>query len=257
VLGGQHGAGPAQAAHHLVGDEQGAELVAQRAQPLQVTGRRHGRAQRRATDRLDDDAGQGVAVLDEAGPGRVEQVPRVLVLVHPVGVAVRVGGRQHGERSRVGAHDGAPGVTGQRQAAEGVAVVAPVVRQEPLTLGLADLLEVLQRELQGGLDRLGAAVDEPDAVRPGPGGQPRRELFERLAGERGAVHIRHPPGLFPHGRHHVRVAVSDRGHRGAGRAVDVAAAGGVDQPHPVGVLDAGQVDADDVLDQGHEHPLYG
>ena len=102
-------------------------------------------------------------------------------------------------------------------------------------LGLADLDEVLPRQLQRGLDRLGAAaheVDVAEAGRRGPG-QLIRERFGRLGGEEAGVRVGQRVDLRVHGREHVRVAVAQARDRGAAARVEILPAGGVGDEHPV------------------------
>ena len=119
-------------------------------------------------------------------------------------------------------------------------MVALAPRDEVAPFRLADLDEVLARQLERGLDRLGAARDEID-VRHALGrarDQVVGELFRDLGGEKARVRVGDAVDLLVHRAQDVGVTVAEAGHRGAAGGVDVRLAVAVDD------LDAASGDRD-------------
>ena len=193
ALGGQHdirhdaemidGEGRAEAAEagdDLVEDEQDAVLVADRAQLLEIALGRHQHAGG-AGDRLDDDRGDGRGVVqgDEALK-LVGELGAMLGLAAREGVAGEIvgvadvvdAGEQRAEHLAV-ADDAA-----DRDAAEIDAVIAALAADQAEARALADGALIGERDLEAGLDRLGAGIGEEDVVDAGRhvGDQARRQL---------------------------------------------------------------------------------
>jgi hypothetical protein len=117
----------------------------------------------------------------------------------------------------------APFVAAHSQGTQGVAVVALSARDEVAPLRLTLLDEVLPGHFECGLDRLRAAADEVRVADPG-----RRvrdevlaQLLGGLAGEEAGVCVGDLVDLGVHGRQHVRMAMTEAGHRGSAGSVDV------------------------------------
>jgi hypothetical protein len=161
-------AGAAEAGDDLVEDQQDAVLVADLAQALQVALRRHQHAGG-AGHRLDDHRGDGEASCSATRRSRSSASSRRA----PAGRALKalragscvwrqvVHAGQHGAEHLAVAHHAA-----DRDAAEVDAVVAALAADQPGALALAAGAVVGQRDLQRGVDRLGAGVGEEDLVQP-------------------------------------------------------------------------------------------
>ena len=99
------------------------------------------------------------------------------------------------------------------------------------SLRLADLDEVLARELQRGFHRLRAAAHEVNARHPARRvrDQLGRERLHGFVGEERGVREREPVGLGLDRCTDVEIAVAEAGDRSTAGAVEVALPGGVDQ----------------------------
>jgi len=236
LFDGVQAAGAPHAAHHFVGDVEDAVAVAQRAHALQVAaGRRDG-----AGGRADDGLGheRDHLVRADALEGRVQlgQQP-VGVVVLGFGrdaVAILVARRDVAhvdqQRRELAA---APLVAADRERAQRVAVVALAPRDEVGALLLADLDEVLARELQRRFDRLGTAGNEIDLV------QPLRRMRDEVLGQR-LGHVRREEAgvgvgelvdLLVHRSQHVGMRMAQAGDGGAAAGVEVTLAVGIDDVH--------------------------
>jgi hypothetical protein len=222
------GTGAAHAAHHLVQDQQDAVPVAQLAHALQVARHRHERPGSRAHHGLRDEGDDGLGSQAVDGLGQLGHQPLAVLFggfVRPA-VAVLVARRDMGDLDQQRCElRPPPGIAAHGQRPQRVAMVALAPRDEVAALRLADLDEVLARHLQRGLDGLGAAADEvgvADADRR-VRHQVVRQRLGHLGGEEAGVRIGHPVDLGVHGLQHVRMAVTEAGHRRAAGGVDVLA----------------------------------
>ena len=232
LLGAEVGAEAAPAADHLVGDEDDPELVADLAHALEVAvGGREAAA--RVLHRLEDHARDGLGALEQ--DALVDRLRRVVDL-GPVGVRVRhVGGAREQRLER--APDG--GDAGRGQRAHGRAVVGELARDDLVAPGVAGQLVVLAAELERGVDRLGAAGGEEDAVEVAGGelGDARREL-DRLRVRVGPVRVEAELlGLVGAGLGDVAAAVADVHAEQGGEAVEIAVAVLVPDVAPVAAGD--------------------
>ena len=166
ALGAEHVTQPAEGADDLVGDQQYVVLVADLADPLEVSGRRR-EAAAGVLHRLQEDRGDRLGALVLDGDGDLVGGPQaeLLLVVLEVRRAVVVGvrdpeGRRH-QRLERRLH---AGQAGDRQGALRGAVVGDRAADHLVLVGLADELEVVLGQLPGGLDRLAAAGGEEDAV---------------------------------------------------------------------------------------------
>ena len=202
---GEPGAGPAETAHHLVGDVDDAVLVAQFSNAGQVAGRRRHDAGR-ARNGLQDDGGDRARALELDDLTQVLQ--RALALL---GLGAGVERRAVEERAeevhgagRAQVVGPAPGVAGGVDRGVGTAVVAAIGRQHLVAAG------VLAGHPDRVLDRLGPAVGEEDlahVVRCPLDDQPGRFAPGRvgvLRGNRGQE-----LGLLLDRRHDLRMLVPD------------------------------------------------
>jgi hypothetical protein len=196
------------------------------AHPAEIARRRRDRAAGRAHHGLGAEADHAFRTgMQDRRFQFVQQHLGVLVLGLAVfAAAVFVAGRHprhvHQERREGLA---APFVAAHRQRAQGVAVIALAARDEQRAFQLARLDEILARELQCRLHRLGAArhqVDPPDAGRRARH-QAVGQLFRHLGGEEGRVRIGAAVDLAVHGGDDVRVAMAERGHRRAAAGIEI------------------------------------
>ena len=233
------GAGAAHAAHDFVEYEQDAVAVADFADAPEIARRRGHGTQRCADHRFGDERRD--AVRAEFDDLRFEFIShaqtvgfrRFVSLLVAVGIARRnVLHRSDQHRLELLA---APDVATGGQRAEGIAVIALAPRDDEFALRLPALDKILPRELQRGLDRLGAAAGQPHLVElPGRAvyeivGQP----FGGRGREKTRVRERQLVGLLPDRLPHGFVAVAEARHRGAGGRIDIALAGSVDKIGPV------------------------
>ena len=219
LLGAEVGAEAAPGADHLVGDEDDAELVADLAHALEVALGR-GEAAARVLHGLEDHAGDRLRPLQQ--DALVDRLGRVLDL-GPVAVRVgdvRAAGEQRLER--------APHVrdAGRGERAHRRAVVGELARDDLVAAGVAGELVVLAAELERGVDGLGAAGGEEDAVEVAGGelGDARGEL-DRLRVRVVPVRVEAElPGLVGAGLGDVAAAVADVHAEQGGEPVEVALA---------------------------------
>jgi hypothetical protein len=144
-------------------------LGADLPQFLQIADRRCDHA-RRALHRLDDDRGDGRRVVkgDEPAelvgevraPGRHPARERHLGRIVRMRQMVDAGKLRRGKHLAVGDHPA------DRDAAEADAVIAALAADEAGARGLALHAVVSERDLQRGVDRLGARVDEEHVIEP-------------------------------------------------------------------------------------------
>lgn len=234
LLGGEQAAGAAHAAHHLVEDQEDAVAIADLAHALEIA--RHGghRAERRADHRLGDEGHHvlrpqaldlALELLGQPLAVGLRRLARSLVTIGVAGADVAHLDQQRLELAPT------PGVATGGERPEGVAVVALAPGDQVPALGLAALDEVLARQLQGRLHRLGATGDEVDRGEAGrrPLDQEVGQCLHRLGGEEGAVGVGQLADLLAHGIDHLGVAVPQAGDRGTAAGVQVAAPLGVDQ----------------------------
>ncbi len=119
-----------------------------------------------------------------------------------------------------------PGVATDRERAERVAVVALPPGDETGAFGLADLDEVLARELQRRLDSLRTAGDEIGLL-DACGRVLDQMICERLGDlgrEEAGVRVRKAVDLRVHRGEHVGMRMAEAGHGRAAAGVDVLAA---------------------------------
>ena len=233
LLDGVERAGAAHAAHHLVGDEEDAVPVADLAHALEVAGhRRHGTLGR-AADSLGaegDHAARADAMhrlFELAAEPIAVGLGRLVALAVAVFVARRDVRHVDQERRELAPP---PFVAADGKGAERVAVVALPPGDEVAPPGLADLDEVLPRQLERGLDRFRAARDEIDvrgAARR-TGEQVIGERFGDFGREEARVRVGDPVDLRVHGADHVGMAVAEARHGGAAGRVEVFAPLGID-----------------------------
>src|SRR5262245_11596583 len=110
-----------------------------------------------------------------------------------------------------------------RKRAERDAVIALAPRDDVAPLRLTAFDEILARELERSFNRLRSAADEEnatDALR-GVGDEIVGQLLGHLRREKARVRISEPVELPVHCRQHVRMRVTQTGHRGAARGIDV------------------------------------
>ena len=214
--------GPAEATDpglHLVEDEQGAALAAERLQALEVAFRRL------------DHAGLALDRLDENRAGAA---------VDLAGRRLQVAEGHRSEPSREGAEaDLVGGRCGRRQGAQGTAVETALRGDDPVPVARAvAVVGVAPRQLDRGLDRLGAAVAEEGAVE-----QTLRGLHQQLArpllfaDPEEVRDVQVAPGLARDRLGQGRVAVAQGRNRDAGQEVEVLAAPDVPEAHSVAVAE--------------------
>ena len=236
----EQGPGAAHATHHLVGDEQGAVAVANLADPCKIARRRRHATQGRAGHRLGHERGDGLGpqaedfLLQLAGNPLPVLLQRFALTLVAVGVNRADMAHLHQQRGiqRPALHVAADGERAQR-----VAVIAHAPGDEAAAAGLAGLDEILPRQLERHLHRLGAAADEGDPAGPEPGRRPRdqmrRQLLRRVAAEEAAMRVRQTPDLLLHRRDHGGVGMAEAGDGGAARRIEVAPPLRVDQMNPL------------------------
>ena len=199
-------AGSADAALHLVEDQQDAVVVAPPAQPFQPLDRRHD-VPALAQHRFHDHGPYGPR--------------RDLCREHPVELAqVAVGRDGHRRQQRLVAVAVARLRGGERGAADRAPVKASPERDHAGTAGRPP------GQLERPVHRLGAAVAEEDLRLDEERGEPAQPLGqadrERLVRDNRRVQQR--AGLLDDRRDHARMAVAGGRHRDAGREVEVAPA---------------------------------
>ena len=209
-------AGAAHAGLHLVEEQQQAELVAHRAQALEILDRGGAHAAL-ALHRLHQDGG---GLRPDLGAQLVQVLERHVVEAFDVGrVALQVfrvaGGGEAGQRAAV------------ERAVAGDDAVAP---------GIAEIVVILAHQLEAALDRLDPGIAEEHLAaglpREGRGHQPLRQLLlPRHAIEVGGV----PDlgGLLVERRDQVRMAMPERRDRDPAREIEEAPPVDRDQPRPL------------------------
>ena len=179
-------------ADHLVGDQQHVVLVADLADPLEVAVRRD-EAAAGVLDRLEDHRGDGLRALEQDPLlDRVGRPERVAVVGPAVDVRVRHVAAARSERLELRAQ---VGDAGRGERSQRGAVVGDLAGDQLGLLAVAAHAVVVAGQLEGRLDRLGAAVGEEDPVevaggqrsdlrreldRPGMGVAPDHEEVELL-----------------------------------------------------------------------------
>src|SRR6185312_12608143 len=111
----------------------------------------------------------------------------------------------------------APGVAADGERAQRVAMIALPAGDEAAALRLADLQEVLPRQLERGLDCLRAAADEIHSLDAVGRALDQRisEPLGRFRGEEAGVDISKIGNLLLYRAHHVGMAVPEARNRGA------------------------------------------
>ena len=240
-LRAEHVAEPAERADHLVADQEHVVLVADLADPVEVSRRRR-EAAAGVLDRLQEDRRDRFRSLvldrrrDLVGGPEAELLLVVLEVRRAVVVRVRHPERRGDERLERRLH--------ARQAGdrEG-ALRRPVVGDRPadhlVLVVLAGELEVVLGELPRGLDGLAATGGEEDPVEVARRvvGHPLGELDRVGVGVGPDRHERQPFGLLRGGLGQLRAPVAELAHEQAGEPVEVAL--------PVDVVDVGTLAADD------------
>ena len=155
-------------------------LVADRAQPLQIAlGRRQHAG--RARHRLDDDGGDGAGVVQ-----RDDALEFVGEMLAPVGLALAerlvlaiVGRRQMVDAGQQRAEE-FPVVddAADRDAAEADAVIAALAADQSRARAFAAHVVVCERDLERGVDRLGARIAEEHVIEVA--GRERRDPARQL-----------------------------------------------------------------------------
>ncbi len=205
VVDGEPLPAAAEPAHHLVGDQQDAVLVADLPDALEVARRRHQDAVG-ADHRLEDDRGDRAWALDHDRVAQVLQRTRALLLL-VAGVErrpVQVGPPEVHDPGQAGLGPPPARVTGQRDRPGGRAVVAAVGRQHLVPAG------VQPRHPHRVLVGVRPAVGEEHLVQ-GAGrqvGQQPRRLRAHVVGERRG-HRAQAPGVLLDRRDQPRVLVAD------------------------------------------------
>jgi len=120
-----------------------------------------------------------------------------------------------------------PGAATDGESAECDAVIALPPCDQVFPLGLTDLNEILPRQLERSLDRLGAAADVEDVVQAcrRVRGEVVGEFLRDLRGEEARVRIFELVDLRAHGRKNVRMRMAEARDRGAAGRIDVFLAG--------------------------------
>ena len=149
-------AGPSEAGHHLVGDQQHAVSRADLGDRRPVVVGRHDRAEGGADDRLGEERGHptGARVADRGVELGGQRLPLAEGVCAGLACAVRVGRRDVPEPAQPRLVRLAERRTSARiERAEGVAVIAPVPRDEDVPVRFPSGQVVDARELEGRLDR--------------------------------------------------------------------------------------------------------
>ena len=154
---GEGRAEPPESGNHFVEDEQNAVAVADRAQPLEIADRRNQHAGR-TRDRLDDHGGDRFrSVQGDQSLEIVRELRSMLRLAFDEEVSLGVV-RVPEMIDAWQAGKGAPVVddTADGDAAEPDAVIAAFAADQPCARALADRALIGERDLERGVDRLGA-----------------------------------------------------------------------------------------------------
>jgi len=218
VLVGEERPGAAETGLDLVGDEQGIVPFGELAELREIPRRRH------------DDTGLALDRFDEDGD-------RALVHRRPDGVGIPEGQQAiaAGERTEPLTVLGARGEADDR----GRAAVEVVVEDQDLALGrrhALDGLPPLPGQLDGSLDRLGAAVHRQEALEAGERADLLAELAELVVAE-GARAEGQPLRLLGQALHQTGVAVPLIHRRVGGEKIEVAIALDVPDPDALAACD--------------------
>ena len=233
-LAGEQASGAAHAAHHLVENEKHAVPVADLPDAGEVSLDRRDGAEGRSRDGLGQKRDHAVAAEPE---DLVLQLPRQALAVFGRGLALGslgvfvAGGHVARRGEKRGVLLAPPEIPARGQRAQRAAVVALAAGDDMAALRLAALEMALARQLDGGLDRLGAAGDEIGPIESAWGvrDQQRGEILGRARGEESGVGERQGLRLLDDRPLDAFVGVAEAGHGGAARSVEVALAGLVDQ----------------------------
>ena len=124
----------------------------------------------------------------------------------------------------------APLIAADRQGAQRIAVVALSASDDMAAFVLADLDEILPRELERRLDRFRAAREEIDLVHAlrRIGHQPVSQRLHRLVREKRSVREGDAVELRLDRLRHRAVGMAEAGNRGAAGSIEIALAGAVD-----------------------------
>ena len=152
---------PAPRTDHLVGDQQDAELVADLAHPLEVALLRRDAAAG-VLQRLEDHGGDGVGAFENDPLADLLGRPERIAILGPA-VGERVGDVVAARHRRL-ERDLEAGQAGRGQGAHRGAVVGDLAGDDLGPLAAAVGAVPVARDLDRGLDGLGAGVDEEDAV---------------------------------------------------------------------------------------------
>ena len=231
-------AGPTEAGHHLVGDQEYAMPAAHLDDGGPIVVRRNGGGERRAGHGFRDERGDvGRPDLDDrpiellgvprAAPGRMVGI-RAAVLVRGIDVPEPTQPRRVRRAEDLLAAD--------VERSDRVAVVRGTPTDHRCPLVLAACQVVRTRELERRLDRLASAADRVDTRVVER--QHRRDVvgvvLEGVGRERRPVDVRRPRCLFGHGVDERAVTVSDAHDDGAAGRIEVTASPGILDPHAVG-----------------------
>ena len=178
---GEHMAGPAHAAHHLVKDQQHAVPVADLADAGEIAIKRRHRAKRRTDHRL----GHERHDIPCAQPqdfrfqlvGDAQRECGLALSVPHLAIGIAGGDMAGLDKDRI-IDLPPPGVAARRQRAERVAVIALASGNDMAPVRLAGLDEILACELQRRLDGLRPAGNEIDMFNP------LRRVFRQKRGKR-------------------------------------------------------------------------
>ena len=201
---GEERAGPPEAGHDLIRDQEDSALVAGRSDGSHDGGVVDPHARRPLQARLEDHPRRPLAQLVQgADDGRRLR-----------------GDPLHLEQERREGHEEGVGVA-HRHRAEGVAVVAAFERHEDPALGLVSLGVGLERDLQGDLHRGRAVVAEEGPGQPirGHAGQLLGERDARLMGGPGEEHVIEALHLGPRRLHQPGLPVAVQGRPPGGDPV--------------------------------------
>src|SRR5450755_231721 len=163
MFDGEIPSGAAHAGHYFIGNQQDTVPPANFRDLLKISGRRNHRAQRGPADWLEDER-SGFAL---GGFNGFLQLSRVLLTAISAAVraivvaAIAIGNSHMRELTHHGEIDfAAPLVAGNRERAQGRAVIALAPAEHLVAADLADLHLVLPRQLECSLDRLRSPTGE-------------------------------------------------------------------------------------------------
>ena len=237
----EHRAGAAEAHRDLVDDQVHAEAVAQRARLAQVGRVVHRHARRALHQRLDDEGGGLLVMLDQPrlqlARGAMRDVGGGLVALRATRVGRRDGGRETHQRC-VGLAEQRD--VGHAQRTRGLAVVAALQRDEAVLGRPAGVAPVVRAHLQRDLGGRGAVAGVERVAQAGEGGQALRQLDHGRMRQPGQHRVVEARELVDQRRADRRMAVAEEVGPPRADAVEVAPALDVDQPGPLGRGDRDQ-----------------